>query len=138
MTDKDLSSSDNSTQKACNYPQTEVGDKQGNQVQPQVNSREIPRIVVCPPTPEPTEVILEATPLTTIPNNASTPLAKQDSNEASKLSSDLQVRYGPNSSYADIKSGKYCFNCEKRHQNVCIHEVVVGLKKRDYVYCICK
>ena len=63
--------------------------------------------------PEPTEVILEATPLTVTTDNASTTQVKQDSNEVSKTTPDLQVRYSPNSFYTDVKSGKYCFNCGK-------------------------
>ena len=54
---------------------------------------------------------------------------EQDPSKATDTTTRLQVRYGPDFFYQDIESGKYCFNCEKRHQNVCVHKVVVGLKR---------
>ena len=54
---------------------------------------------------------------------------EQDSSKATDTTTRLEVRYGPDFFYQDIESGKYCFNCEKRHQSICVHEVVVGLKR---------
>ena len=54
---------------------------------------------------------------------------EQDSSKATDTTTRLQVRYGPEFFYQDIENGKYCFNWGKRHQSVCVHEVVVGLKR---------
>ena len=70
-------------------------------------------------------------PLTTVSREAPPcPLIiKWDPLKATNNTTELQAKYGPNFFYQDIESGKYCFNCEKRHQNVCVHKVVVGLKR---------
>ena len=60
---------------------------------------------------------------TTVPKPVHNPL------NPPKSSCCLNVRYGPQSFYTDVEGGKYCINCEKRHQNVCVHEVVMGLKR---------
>ena len=89
---------------------------------------EIPSIVICPPTPEPMAVST-ATSLTTVSGEVPSSIMEQDPSKATNTITRLQVRYGPDFFYQDIESGKYCFNCEKRHQNVWVHDVVVGLKR---------
>ena len=94
-----------------------------------MNTGEIPSIVICPLTPEPTEAVSTATSLTTVSREIHSSMMEQDPSKATNTTTRLQVRYGPEFFYQDIESGKYCFNCEKRHQRVCVHEVVVGLKR---------
>ena len=94
-----------------------------------MSTGEITSIVICPPTPEPTEAVSTATPLTTVSGGVPSSVMEQDPSKATNNTTRLQVRYGPDFFYWDIESGKYCFNCEKRHQNICVHEVVVGLKR---------
>ena len=94
-----------------------------------ISYKEIPSIVVCPPTPKPVKTVSVVTPLTTISGRVSPPVMEQDPLKATEISTNLKVRYGPNSFYKDIESGRYCLNCEKRQQNICVHEVVVGLKR---------
>ena len=81
-----------------------------------------------PPTPELMEVVSTATPLTTVSGEVPSSVMEQYPPKATNTTTRLPVRYGPNFFYQDIESGKYCFNCEKRHQNICVHEVVVGFK----------
>ena len=106
-----------------------VSKEQDALVQSLISYKEIPSILVCPPTPEPAKTVSVVAPLTTISGRVSPPVMEQDPLKATEISTNLEVRYGPNSFYKDIESGRYCFNCEKRHQNVCVHKVVVGLKR---------
>ena len=94
-----------------------------------VHNRKIPSIVVCPPTPEPVETITVEPPLTIVPDKSLSQAMKQNSLKDTENPPSLKVRYGPHSFYADVENGKYCINCEKRHQSVCVHEVVIGLKR---------
>ena len=112
-------------EKAHNHPQGKVSKGQDAPEQSPINFKEIPKIVVCPPTPKLMEAISEATPLTTILGDVSIEVTKQDPRKATNL----KVKFGPYSFYTDIESGKYCLHCGKRHQNICVHEVVVGLKR---------
>ena len=91
--------------------------------------RKIPCINVCPPTPEPTEPDPVIISVTTASSKISLAIIDQDPLKATPNTKEWPAKYGPNSFYQYIESGKYCFNCEKRHQNVCVHEVIVDLKQ---------
>ena len=82
-------------------------------------NRKVPDIVVHPPTPEPIENITQAFFLTTGKDQTTVLTSVHNPLNPPESSCSLKVRYGPQSFYTDVEGGKYCINCEKRHQNIC-------------------